>query len=280
MEAETAGDATSGFDARAAGFDRRSAPDAAAARRIAATVLAAGAGGEAAGGALLDLGAGTGAVGAPLAEGCVAAGRRYLALDLSLPMLTRFRVRLGDTEAGGAVLLRADAGRRWPLADGSVGTLFAARVAHLLDAAALAAEVRRVVAVGGRVLLATVRHDPASPRSALRRRLHELLAEAGWKARDARRSHDGLAGRLAAATGGTVTPPRIVAEWAHAEAPATTLAAWRRPGHLAGRKVPEPLRTRLIDELERWAADRYAAADAQSSQERYEITEIRIGSGR
>ena len=112
---------------------------------------------------------------------------------------------------------------------------------------------------------------------ALRRRLHELLAEAGWEARDARRSHDGLAGRLAAATGGTVTPPRVVAEWAHVEAPATTLAAWRRPGHLAGRKVPEPLRTRLIDELEGWAADRYTATDAQSSQERYEITEIRIG---
>ena len=299
MEGEAGRATGGGFDARAAGFDRRSAPDAAAAERIAGAVLAAG--GEAAGGAtgggagtVLDLGAGTGALGAALAGGCAAAGRRYLGFDLSLAMLARFHHRLGAAVPAGAPawLLRTDATGRWPLAAASAGTLFAARVVHLLaaDAAAaerLAGEIRRVVVSGGVALLGTVRHDPESPRARLRRRLHELLAEHGFTARDADRGHRALSEALTAAGAATAGPPRVVATWSVREAPAAAVAGWRRRGHLAGRDVPEPLRTELLDELERQAleglaAGRYDAAGAQGrsaseSIERFEITTIRLG---
>ena len=274
---------TSDFDGRADSFDRRSAPPEDAASEIARAVDDAAR--AAAGGVLLDLGAGTGVLGAPLARLCATRGAGYLGFDLSLGMLAHFHSRFAARDA--CLLLRADASRSWPLADGSVGAVFAARAAHLFEAGAFLAEVRRVLAPGGVLLLGGVRRDQDAPRAVLRRRLHELLAAHDIEPRSARRRHGEFSESL-----GSGHTPEIVASWIVEESLEQALAAWQRPGHLAGRDVPASVRRTVLEDLRLWALDRWAAGryDAghapgqtprQSTRllttERFELTIVRPG---
>jgi len=94
----------SGFDGRADDFDRRSAPPGAVADEIARAVDSASrdSGGAGESDALLDLGAGTGVLGAPLARLCCRRGAPYVGLDLSLG------------QRGSAIGERRQAGRQGP----------------------------------------------------------------------------------------------------------------------------------------------------------------------
>lgn len=242
---------------------------------------------------VLDLGAGTGVIGAPLAEFCVVRGAGYLALDLSLGMLARFRRRLtGDA----GLLLRADASRTWPLADASVGVVFAARAAHLLDADAFLCEVRRVLVPKGVLLLGAVQRDREAPRAILRRRLHELLSRHGVEPRSARRRHGEVSRRLGSETveadEGAEGARQIVASWTVEESLETALEAWDRPGHLAGHDLPATMRREVLEDLRAWALDRWtggrydadhAPAEAHPqlatlrTTERFELTTVRFG---
>lgn len=243
------------FDGRADDFDRRSSPPPEAAAQIARAVdrLAASvAGGSSGPNAVLDLGAGTGSLGAPLADLCSARGAAYLGLDVSLGMLTRFRTRAAD-----AALLRADASQVWPLADASVAAIFVARAAHLLGSDHFVHEVRRVAASGAVLVLGAVRRDDDSHRAVLRRKLHELLAERGFAPRSARRRHAGLARQLGSPADTAPAAPEVVASWNVTETLEQALAAWRRPGHLAGRDLPGEVRAEVLDHLHQWALDRW-----------------------
>ncbi|MDA8018360.1 MAG: class I SAM-dependent methyltransferase [Thermoanaerobaculia bacterium] len=268
------------FDGRAGEFDRRSAPPAEAAVDIAQAVDEMSR--DAAPGAVLDLGAGTGALGAPLARCCAARGVVYLALDVSLGMLARFRGHLSGAQPVSRI--RADASRVWPIADGSTGAIFAARAAHLLDAGRFLEEVRRVLVPGGVLLLGAVRRSPESPRAQLRRKLHALLAEHGIRPRSARRRHGELATLV-----GPGDPPQTVASWTVTESLELALSAWQRPGHLIGRDVPALLRREVLEDLHTWALDRWTVGRYDAGHplgethprptlqttERFEITVVR-----
>ena len=233
------------FDGRADDFDRRSAPPADAAVDIAKAVDEAAR--EAGSGLLLDLGAGTGVLGAPLARRCAGRGAGYVGVDLSLGMLAVFRSRWPADDSG--LLVRADASRTWPLADASAGAVFAARAAHLFAADAFLGEVRRVLSSGGVLILGAIRRDRHAPRAVLRRKLHELLTARGIEPRSARRRHGELAN----------TDPETAASWTVRESLAEALGAWSRPGHLAGRDVPASVRREVLEELNSWALDRWTA---------------------
>ena len=242
------------FDGRADDFDRRSAPPDDAAAAIASAVHdIASHGGS---GALLDLGAGTGVIGAPLARLCANRDAGYVALDLSLGMLAVFRSRWQEDQP--SLLLRADASRAWPLADASVGAIFAARAAHLFAVDAFLGEVRRVLPTGGVLILGAIRRDRDAPRAVLRRKLHNLLGARGIEPRNARRRHGELSDLLHFDEA-TPSDPEIAASWTVRESLDTALAAWRRPGHLAGRDVPASLRREVLDDLHSWALDRWSA---------------------
>jgi SAM-dependent methyltransferase len=289
----------SGFDGRADDFDRRSAPPHAVADEIARAVDAASrdAVGARSGG-VLDLGAGTGVLGLPLAQLSIRRGVPYVGLDLSLGMLDRFRSRRPPDDGGyncgddcGVWLVRADASRTWPLLSASMGSVFAARAAHLLDSNVFVREVRRVTVPGGILLLGAVRRDPDAPRAVLRRRLHQFLAEHGIEPRSARHRHRDLSETFGSNT--TEAAPTVVASWTVTESLDETLAAWRRPGHLAGREVSDTLRCEVLDRLHAWALDRWAAQRYDAGHdpraipshlptpelqtiERFELTSIRL----
>jgi SAM-dependent methyltransferase len=125
---------------------------------------------------LLELGVGTGRIALPLHR----RGRLVVGVDLSLPMMDRFRAKAAALGLPPPAVLRADA-TRLPLRDRSVGAVLEVHVLHLVPAWREAlAEAVRVLAPGGVFLLGRGGRDHGDgPRRHVRRRFDELAAAAG-----------------------------------------------------------------------------------------------------
>jgi SAM-dependent methyltransferase len=125
---------------------------------------------------LLELGVGTGRIALPLHR----RGRRIVGVDLSRPMLERYREKAAALGLRPPAVLLADA-TRLPLRDGCVDAVLEVHVLHLVPAWRQAlAEARRVLAPGGTVLVGRggMNHGDG-PMRRVRRRFDELAAEAG-----------------------------------------------------------------------------------------------------
>lgn len=255
------------FDGQAADFDLRAGLPAAARRRIAAALLELA---PARSGVILDLGAGTGQIGVHLAGG----RSRYLGIDLSGPMLAVFRSKLG---AVAGTLVRADAGRTWPIASGRARLVFLSRAAHLLPPSVLVEETLRVASPEGAVaVFGGVTSEPDSLRVALRKEMRRLLAEHGVEPRRAGAYRRRLTGALAE-RGGEVLPVETAASWAVVERARDALAAWRAKSGLAGREVTAEVQESVLCRLEEWIEERYGSLDvARDATERYELAAIRL----
>jgi SAM-dependent methyltransferase len=254
------------FDGQATDFDLRAGLPAGVARRVAAAV------GElvpAGGGVVLEIGAGTGQIGEPLARG----RHRYLGMDVSGPMLAVFRRKLGS----GGALVRADAGVRWPIRSGGVELVFLSRAAHLLPPAVLVEETLRVASPRGAVVVfGGVRCRPDSLRAVLRRQMRRLLAEHGIEGRNASDSQTRIAGALAA-RGGEILPARTAAAWAVVHRAGDALAAWRAKAGIGGRAVTPEIQEGVLRRLEDWIRARYGSLDvARQATERYDLAAIRL----
>lgn len=225
---------------------------------------------------LLELGAGTGEVGAALCRR-LPAGTVYLALDLSLGMLSLFgKKALHDKippPRSSARLARilSDASGRWPLADASVSAIFSSRAAHRLDGDRVLAETRRVLRPGGWWIFGSLERAEDSVRAELQRRMRILLGErvgvGGPVGRDSRRQHE----KLAAALGGEVRR-LTAASFEIREKPADSLAGWRSKRGLAGLEIPSEVQEDVLGRLELWAKERYGDLDMpRTATERYEL---------
>ena len=259
-----------GKDRLAEGFDPRGGLPLAAVERIAASIVGVD---PSPAGVLLDVGVGTGEIGASVAR---IPGLRYCGLDLSLSTLLRFDHRLRRVGAS-AWLLRADADRPWPVRNGSVRIFFLSRAAHLLRFEPLVAEaVRTAHPDGAWVILGRVRREASSVRATLRRALHRLLGESGIESVSGEAAQHLLAAALAR-HGGTSMPPQVVATWTAAECPAGALATWRDKPSLAGIPLPAPVRDEVLDRLEAWARRRYGDLDTvREASESYELSAVRL----
>ena len=227
----------------------------------------------AADGVLLELGAGTGEIGAALAADNSVA---YCGLDLSLGMLARFagRVRTLPGSTARGVLAQADADRPWPLG-GRARIVFVSRALHLLDLERFASEtVACCHPRGCAVVVGRVRRDPDGVRGMLRRQMRSLLAAHGITGKSGELAH----GRLLAALsphGGEPRAPRTVASWTAEVRPAEVLAGWRDKPGLAGVAVPAQLQTEVLDRLEEWARARLGdLAAPRSAVETYELAVV------
>jgi hypothetical protein len=254
------------FDGLAREFDRRAGLPPAAVEAIAAAVLErAGSAGNT--GWLVDFGAGTGEIGARLA----AVHPRYLGVDLSLPMLLCYPAP--------ARRIQADGGAAWPLKDGSVGTLFFSRAAHLLPLEHLAAEAERVARSRAVLLLGRVRRRDDSVRRTLRRKMRQLLREERIAGRSGEQNRRALVERLQGADGaGRTDEATVVARWPTAHRPVDSLASWKAKPGLAGRELPAALRDRVLGRLEDWARQRYGdLSKPHATEEAYELQRIDLG---
>ncbi|HZD00805.1 MAG TPA: class I SAM-dependent methyltransferase [Actinomycetes bacterium] len=128
----------------------------------------------------LEIGVGTGRIALPLHQ----RGRRVFGVDLSIPMLERYR---GKAELAGLApppVVRADA-TRLPVRDASVEAVIEVHVLHLIrDWRQALAEVRRVLAPSGVVLVGRrtwERSEGRGPRARARERHAAILAEMGFR---------------------------------------------------------------------------------------------------
>ena len=266
------------FDRQAVDFDRRAGLPPGVAPRIAAAVAELAPAGS---GVVLDLGAGTGQIGEHLAAMWTAgasggsARRRYLGIDVSLPMLAVFRRKL-DTGSR-ATLARADGGASWPIASGAVGLVFSSRAAHLLPPAVLVEEILRAASPEGAVaVFGSVRSEPESLRAVVRRQMRRLLAEHGYEGRRAGASQQKLAEALAE-RGGEVLPLRTASSWDVVHRASDALAAWRAKEGLGGRAVPPEVQDSVLQRLEEWVLEHYGSVDAsRDATERYQLCAVRL----
>lgn len=260
---------TVSFDGQAADFDLRAGLPAAAARRVAAALAKLAPGG----GMILDLGAGTGQIGEHLAA--ASGTRHYVGIDISAPMLSVFRRKLGG-DANGA-LVQADASLPWPVADGRIGLVFLSRAAHLLPPSVLVDEALRVASPEGAVIaFGRVVSESGSLRAVLRQQMRRLLSEHGLEARKAGEAQRTLAAALTE-RGGQALPVQAVASWQVVHRAAEALAAWRAKQGLAGRAVPPEVQQRVLQQLEDWIRERYGSLDVErGAVERYEVVAIRL----
>jgi ubiquinone/menaquinone biosynthesis C-methylase UbiE len=122
---------------------------------------------------LLEIGVGTGRVALPLH----ARGRLIAGVDLSLPMLERYRAKAAAAGLPPPRVLRADAGRL-PFRDAGVDVVLEVHVLHLVpDWRRALDEVRRVLAPGGMLLHAgggAYERGSGSPRDQVIGRFDEL----------------------------------------------------------------------------------------------------------
>lgn len=131
-----------------------------------------------AGSRLLEIGVGTGRISLPLHR----RGRRVFGIDLSGPMLDRYRAKAADEGLEAPAVLRGDA-TRLPFREGSFGAVIEVHVLHLIPGWREAvAEVRRVLAPGGTLLVSRRlwdRSEGNGPRALARKRHARILAEWG-----------------------------------------------------------------------------------------------------
>jgi SAM-dependent methyltransferase len=124
------------------------------------------------------VGVGTGRIALPLHR----RGRRVVGVDLSLPMLARYRAKATAAGLAPPPVLRADASRL-PLRDGCVDAVVEVHLLHLVPSwRAALEEARRVLAPGGMLLHGgggPYEHGSGSPRDQVIGRFDELAAAAG-----------------------------------------------------------------------------------------------------
>jgi SAM-dependent methyltransferase len=260
------------FDGQADQFDDHSGLDPEVGRRVAEAVLELG--GAAGGEVVLDVGAGTGAVGQHFAALPV----QYVGLDASERMLVVFRRKLG-AQPPHFLLLQADSDRPWPVRDGAAAVVLASRVAHHLDAHHFVSEALRVGRPGSVVLLGRVVREADSLPSRLQRHKRELLAEHGVRA-----SGGGQAVRqvvdLCLARGAMAIGPVTVAQWTRTITPRQLLAAWEGKPQLhsgARGEMSAEARAAVMSALAGWARQEFGDLDrAQEYTEEYTLEGARL----
>ncbi len=239
---------SSRFDEQAGTFDERTGVPLEARARVADAVV--GFAADAPRATLLEIGAGTGEIGAELATRV----GRYVALDASPAMLERFHARAPDAE-----LVVGDADDRWPVDE--VDLVFGSRSLHLLALEHVVTELERVARPGACLLVGRVARDPHGPQARLREELQRRLAE-----RDlgGRRGEERTARLVAAcvARGWEPIPVREVASWTRRWRASDSLASWAGKRGLAGAEPEDADKRTVLAEVRAWAAAQLGDLDA------------------
>jgi hypothetical protein len=188
-------------------------------------------------------------------------------------MLHEFREK-ADVLAPSLIL--ADCNQVWPFGDGAVAVVFASRAIHLLDPQHVVRETLRVVRRGGFLILGRLLREPDSIRERLRRGRQELLVEAGLTPRS------GAAGTrrviaLCQDAGAESLGRQVVAEWTGEISAGEVLAGWESLSRIGSLSINPDLRTRILDEVRRWAQVEIGDIDrAEVFHERYAIDVLRF----
>lgn len=261
------------FDGQAAEFDESAGLDPGVSRRVGEAILAASGATDA--DAILDIGAGTGAIGCHFA----ALPNPYVALELSRDMLAIFRRKL-DPLPRSACLAQADCDHPWPVGSRTVSVVFASRVVHHLAPEHFIAETRRVCRAGGSLFLGRVTRDGGSLPGRLQRYKRTLLAEHGFSPPGGEQAVHRILD-ASRTLGATELPPATVARWTRTATPRQLLANWEgKPQLMSGastRNMSPEQRAALVEALTDWARAELGDLDrAQEFEQQYKLYGVRL----
>jgi ubiquinone/menaquinone biosynthesis C-methylase UbiE len=221
---------------------------------------------------LLELGAGTGQLGA-----CFPAlGVQYVGLDASAPMLDVFEQR--RPPAGPPIrLIQADVDAEWPVPSASVRAVFSSRAVHLFHFEHVVSETLRVAhAAGATFTLGRVQRDEHSIPSLLRREMRSLLVARGFTPRDGERRGRRILEAFRA-HGAMPLGPIVAASWPVRSSPVNVLDGWRGKPGLGGCEPPGETKAVILTELADWAAARFGSLDApHEAEERYVLEGVAL----
>lgn len=241
------------FDAQANAYNKRTGFPVAAVDRIVEAVcdMAPGIGDA----VLLELGAGTGTLGAALAS---RAGT-YIGMDRSHAMLGQIAAAGGFPPRMNRLV--GDASTAWPVQSGVVQCFFTSRALHLFDLDNVCSELYRTAdPAGATFLVGRVERDPDSLQTLLRREMRRHLREAGYQAHDGHRAWERLAAELRE-WHGQMLPPRTAVQWQRCRSPAQMLSAWEGKPGLAGLTLPARTKVSVLSRVRDWAINRYNNLD-------------------
>lgn len=223
-------------------------------------------------GVLLEIGAGTGEIGALLTGYPI----KYLGLDASGGMLTVFRRKL-EPGRGKAALVHADGNRGWPVGNALVHAVFSARTLHHLETAHACGEIVRIGRPEGITLVTgDVRRVEGTPKAQARRQMRRLLEEEGFRGRG--REYSGRAVLEFLAEGcGERLPARRVTSWNRPYRPRQSLEAWEGKEGLDGVRIPPEAKRKVLGRLEDWLRGEFGDLDRILEQEEtYELNGVRL----
>jgi ubiquinone/menaquinone biosynthesis C-methylase UbiE len=232
----------SAFDVAAPAFDRHRALPDGVPRAIRESIIAAVATPSP---RLLDLGAGTGRIGAAF----VAAGDDYVGVDLSLAMLRAFPRR------GIARLVQAN-GARLPFADASFDAVMLIQVfGGMTGWRAVLAEARRVLRAAGAVVIGRIVAPTDGVDEQMKQRLAAILAEMGVA-----RGHGNTREQALDALKKIARDTRIeAAAWRDERTPSVFLERHRTGARFAA--LPALVKDEALRRLAAWAAQRFGSLE-------------------
>jgi len=206
---------------------------------------------------LLDLGAGSGRIGAPF----VAAGDNYVGIDSSSGMLREFAARTAAHGVGSPRLVQAD-GQQLPLRDAAFDVAMLIQIfGGLRGWRRVVGEARRVLRPGGMIVIGRTAMPAAGIDARMKQRLAAILSALG-------------------VPGDRENTREDVEDWLRSNAKShqqVTAAAWtasRTPRafierHRGGRlfsALPAPVRDRAMNELGDWSNGEFGSLDARFSE--------------
>ena len=189
-------------------------------------------------GRLLEVGVGTGRVSLPLHR----RGRDLVGVDLSGPMLDRYRAKAAAEGLAPPVLVRGDA-THLPFRDACVDAVLEVHVLHLIpDWRRALTEARRVLAPGGVVLIGrgSSHRGKEGPRADTLRRFDKLARELGGGPRAVGTGDDSAKVAGLVALGGTAEPLEPVV-WEQQESYGQALAAVERRIYSHAWRLPDEI---------------------------------------
>ena len=250
------------YDAVAPSFDSFRALPAGVPDAIRAAVLRAT---QTAAPRILDIGAGSGRIGAPF----VAAGDLYIGVDLSIGMLREFAQR------GGVRLVQAD-GQQLPFRDATFDAVLLIQVfGGLRGWKRFIAEARRVLAFAGSLIVGRTHMPHDGVDAAMKRRLAVILDEHQVQ-QDRANAREGIAQSLES---DAVASERLtVATWTAQRTPRGFIERHGSGARFAA--LPQDVKARALRDLGEWATATFGSLDkAFTEQHAFELQIFRFREG-
>lgn len=254
----------SDFDAVAGDFDRFRALPAgvpAAIRRAMWEAI-----GVASTGCVLDLGAGTGRIGAAF----IAAGDAYVAVDASSGMLARFAEKLSGCGSQLPALVKAD-GQALPFPAAAFDAVLMVQVISGAPGwRGMLTEARRVLRPDGGLVLGKAVSPPLGLDGRMRAQLARFLADAGVEMHRRGAGREDAMAWLAPAARRVTTA--IAARWGTTRSPRDFLARHATGARFAG--LPRAIQGEVLDRLAEWAIATFGSLDVCLPEEHAFVLDI------